>query len=121
MQDPLDLFISPYTPEVQHLIVAARILVLKLLPGSIEQIDFPSRIIAYGYGKKYADLIVAISPFKTYVNLMFSRGVEIFDPEGLLEGTGKKARHIKLKIKEDILNPAVSDLLMRAREMLYQA
>jgi hypothetical protein len=117
LQDPLDLFISSCMPEVQNLILTTWALILKLLPGSIEQIDFPSKIIAYGYGKKYADLIVAISPFKTYVNLMFGRGVEISDADGLLEGTGKKARHIKLKSSKDLLNPAVSDLLIRAREL----
>jgi hypothetical protein len=38
---------------------------------------------------------VAIAPQKSYVNLMFSKGVELLDLDSthLLEGTGKKARH----------------------------
>jgi hypothetical protein len=37
-----------------------------------------------------------INAFKAHVNVGFFRGAEIADPEGLLEGTGKFMRHVKL-------------------------
>ena len=37
-----------------------------------------------------------VNAFKAHVNVGFFRGAEIDDPKGLLEGTGKFMRHVKL-------------------------
>ena len=37
-----------------------------------------------------------VNAFKAHVNVGFFRGAEIADPEGLLEGTGKFMRHVRL-------------------------
>jgi hypothetical protein len=37
-----------------------------------------------------------VSAWKAHVNVGFFRGAEIADPNGLLEGTGKFMRHVKL-------------------------
>ena len=38
-----------------------------------------------------------VNAFQAHVNVGFFRGAEIADPEGLLEGTGKFMRHVKLR------------------------
>jgi hypothetical protein len=38
-----------------------------------------------------------VNAFKAHVNVGFFRGAELADPAGLLEGTGKFMRHVKLK------------------------
>lgn len=38
-----------------------------------------------------------VNVFRAHVNAGFFRGAEIADPEGLLEGTGKFMRHVKLR------------------------
>src|SRR5437773_3273698 len=38
-----------------------------------------------------------VNVFKAHVNVGFFRGAEIADPHGLLEGTGKLMRHVKLR------------------------
>ena len=43
-----------------------------------------------------------IKPAKNHVNLGFWWGVKLDDPEGLLQGTGEKMRHIKISGPEDI-------------------
>ncbi|MBL8168064.1 MAG: DUF1801 domain-containing protein [Acidobacteria bacterium] len=47
--------------------------------------------VAFGY----------VNAFKAHVNVGFFRGAEIADPEGLLEGTGKFMRHVKLRPESD--------------------
>jgi hypothetical protein len=37
-----------------------------------------------------------VNAFTAHVNVGFFRGTELADPEGLLEGTGKFMRHVKL-------------------------
>ncbi len=38
-----------------------------------------------------------VDAFKAHVNVGFFRGAELTDPEGLLEGTGRVMRHVKLR------------------------
>ena len=38
-----------------------------------------------------------VNTFKHHVNVGFFRGAMLEDPEGLLEGSGKRMRHVKLK------------------------
>jgi hypothetical protein len=47
-------------------------------------------------GSGYKGLVFVISPFKTHVNLGIVHGATLADPAGLLEGTGKVHRHVKL-------------------------
>ena len=43
-----------------------------------------------------------VRAFKNHVNFGFWRGVELPDPDGLLQGDGDKMRHIKLSSPDDI-------------------
>jgi len=52
-----------------------------------------------------------VNAFKAHVNVGFFRGTEIADPEGLLEGTGKYMRHVKLTASHGIDAPALSRLI----------
>jgi len=115
-QPTLDEFLSSYTLEVQALVMQTRAVVLEVLSGAEEQVDPPSKIIAYGYGKRYADLVCAIAPYKSYVNLIFAKGARLPDPEGLLTGTGKHARHVKIRSAEDVVRPGVKALIEAAKE-----
>ncbi len=110
----VDEFLSKYPPEIGELAFQTRALIQKLLPDVLEMVDPSSKIIAYGYSPKYADLICAIAPYKTYLNLMFSDGTELDDPDKLLTGTGKRARHVKITGVGDLENPAVQMLIQQA-------
>ena len=62
-----------------------------------------------------------VNAFTAHVNVGFFRGAEIADPEGLLEGTGKYMRHVKLRPDRDVDAAALMKLIetaytdMRAR------
>ncbi len=55
-----------------------------------------------------------IRAFKNSVNFGFWRGVDLADPHGLLEGTGDKMRHIKIRSTEDIDEAAFADFVRQA-------
>lgn len=40
--------------------------------------------------------IAALGSHKDHVNLQLTRGAELIDPKGIVEGTGKSMRHVKL-------------------------
>ena len=43
-----------------------------------------------------------VNAFKAHVNVGFFRGAELADPAGVLEGTGKFMRHVKLRPERDV-------------------
>jgi hypothetical protein len=55
-----------------------------------------------------------INAFKAHVNVGFFRGAELADPNGLLEGTGKLMRHVKLRPERDVDAPALTKLIETA-------
>jgi len=50
-------------------------------------------------------------PATNHVSLGFNYGSELPDPKGLLEGTGKLFRHIKIKSQEQLSNKDLVALL----------
>jgi hypothetical protein len=55
-----------------------------------------------------------VNAFKAHVNVGFFRGAELADPAGLLEGTGKFMRHVKLIPGRDIDAAALRALIEAA-------
>jgi hypothetical protein len=55
-----------------------------------------------------------VNIFAAHVNVGFFNGAALDDPAGLLEGTGKRMRHVKLRPFADRNSPAVSVLIAAA-------
>ena len=55
-----------------------------------------------------------VNAFRAHVNVGFFRGAEIADPEGLLEGTGKFMRHVKLSPGAEVDATALMKLIETA-------
>lgn len=55
-----------------------------------------------------------VNAFRAHVNVGFFRGAELPDPTGLLEGTGKFMRHVKLAQGRDVDAAALAHLIRTA-------
>ena len=55
-----------------------------------------------------------VNAFKAHVNVGFFRGAEIADPKGLLEGTGRFMRHVKLSPEREVDAAALTKLIETA-------
>jgi Domain of unknown function (DU1801) len=60
------------------------------------------------------DGYVYIMGHKSHINLGFFHGIDLPDPQGMLQGTGKKLRHIKLASLDDAKRPEVRSLAKAA-------
>lgn len=109
-QEFTDLF-KAYSEDVQKIALATRALVLKLIPKAVEQVDAKSKVVGYGFGTGYKDMICSLMPAKTWVTLGIGWGAELPDPQRLLEGAGKVHRHVKVKSLSELDNPALAVLL----------
>jgi hypothetical protein len=52
-----------------------------------------------------------VNVFKAHVNVGFFLGADLEDPAGLLEGTGKRMRHVKVKPGDDLDIAALTALV----------
>ena len=55
-----------------------------------------------------------VNAFKAHVNVGFFRGAELADPDGLLEGTGKFMRHVKVRPEGNVDARALTKLIETA-------
>jgi hypothetical protein len=71
---------------------------------------------ALGYGPTDSgfDRIVYVTVFEAHLNLGFFFGGFLPDPEGLLVGSGKRMRHIKIRSLQESENAAIKSLLAHA-------
>lgn len=96
---------------------ALRDTVLEIDTNACEVVRLGDNAASYGVGpRKMLDGYVYILPHKRWVNLGFYQGVELADPEGLLEGTGAKMRHVKISSVDDANRSAVRALITGALE-----
>jgi hypothetical protein len=110
----LDEFFSPYAEEVFTGAMKLRDVLFANLPGIIEQIDTSAKMVAYSYGQKYIELVCVIIPSKKGLKLGFNRGVDLPDPDGILEGTGKISRYVEIKSENQIKSLPIKRLLESA-------
>jgi len=97
----IEEYISKQIPEVQGIIKTIRNLILKDFPKLKEQISWNCLCF------KDKNIILSLSPEEGYVRIDFHYGLELEDPESLLQGEVEKLKHIK-----------VADLSLLHREQL---
>lgn len=111
MDAAIDDFLAGYGEEIFTRALRLRGVLLEQLPDITEQLDLSSRMIYYCYGQKYSELICVIIPSKKGLKLGFNRGVELPDPSGLLEGTGKISRYVVIRSEADAEREEVKALI----------
>jgi hypothetical protein len=89
-------------------------LIRRAIPKVGEQVDRPAKIIGYSFGPRYSDMICVLMPTKASVNFGFYRATELPDPDGILQGTGKLHRHVKLTVPDDVEASSLRAMLKAA-------
>lgn len=112
MSTEFDDLLSSYHPDIQAIARRVRALVFEVAPDVSEHVYPALKVVRYGLeGNKMAGLVFFLMPHKERVNLGFNHGTSLPDPTGLLEGTGKNLRHVKLNDEAAVGNPALRGLL----------
>ena len=102
-------------PHLVEIATALKGLILELHADTIEVVRLGDKAASFGVGpKKMSEAYAYIMPLKKHVNLGFYYGAMLPDPQKLLEGTGKKLRHVKIKSLDMVKDPAVRALLAAA-------
>ena len=117
-----DELVAGVGPELESLARDLRTLILDVHPDAVEVVRLRDREASYGVGpKKMSEAYAYIMPQEGHVNLGFYNGVSLSDPESLMEGTGKRMRHVKVRSKEETGRPALRRLIEAALEERREA
>jgi len=102
-------------PEMRPIAARLRAIVREVDPDTVEVVRLGDRAATFGVGpKKMSEGYAYVLPHKQWVNLGFYRGADLPDPSGLMEGTGKKLRHVKVRSVADAERPEVRALIAEA-------
>lgn len=105
---------------MRPLMEAARRLIREVDPNTTEVVRLGDRAASYGVGpKKMKEGYAYVMPHASHINLGLYQGASLPDPEGLLEGTGAKMRHVKVRELGDL--ERCRGLLLAAVEERRQA
>jgi hypothetical protein len=103
-------------PELRKVVLGLRSFVKGTVPGTKETVN------AWGI-----PTFEAKSPFcfymvgKNHVTFGFHYGTSLEDPQGLLEGSGKNIRHVKLRAVEDLERKGLKGLVLTAARLKGKA
>ena len=111
------------SPVMREIYLDIHRLVLETLPGVAYSVDCKDGMLGYGARQYGYDGwgMAALAAHSKWVSLMFMLGADLEDPDGLLEGSGKKMRHVKIHTPEQF-NERLSALqaLIEAASKLNQ-
>ena len=94
-----------------------RALVIGLHPDTVEVPRKGDKAVGFGFGeKKMSETYCYLMPQTDRVNIGFLWGAALEDPNALLEGKGKKLRHVKVFDQETARSAKVAQLVYLAIE-----
>jgi hypothetical protein len=109
-------FIAKFDPAIAKLIRAARTALRARFPTAIEQVYDNYNFLAIGFctTERTSDCFVSIAANAKGVGLSFYYGASLPDPHGILQGSGKQNRFIRLEGAATLKQAAVVAMLASA-------
>ena len=112
MADVVKEFLTNYPEEIRRITLELRNTTRKAMPKAHEFLYYDA--INYSTNDSPLGRICFISPMEKYVSFGFLFGARLDDQHHMLEGSGKRARHVKIRTLKEAKNPALKDLVKAA-------
>lgn len=111
-------FIAKFDPAIAKLARAARAKLRKQLPTAIELVYDNYNALAIGFAptEKTSHAVLSLALWPRGVNLYFTYGATLPDPDELLEGNGNQGRFVRLTSASQLDDRKVKALIERAVE-----
>jgi hypothetical protein len=114
----LEGFLLEFLPETAALMRDARAKLRGLFPDAVELVydNYNALVIGFGPSERPSEAPLSLALVPRWVNLCFLHAADLPDPAGLLLGSGKVARHMKIYHAGEIDAPAVQALIRQAAD-----
>ena len=111
-------FLAKFTPEIAALAEAILTKMRRSYPTAVELVydNYNALAIGFAPGERTSDAIFSIALFPRWISLFFLQGVGLQDPDRLLQGQGKVARHVVLPTLDALDDPRLVALMDQAVE-----
>lgn len=113
----LTQFIAKYSPSVAADGRAALAKVRRLVPGAVELVydNYNWLVVGFCPSERASEAVLSVVFAPRWITLCFLQsGPKLPDPDGLLRGSGKQVRNIRLESAKDLDKPAVRTLIEEA-------
>ena len=109
-------FIAKFDSSNAALIRSCRAAMRKRLPTALELVydNYNFFVIGYSSTERASDCVVSLACGANGVSLSFYRGATLPDPDGVLLGSGKQNRFVRLDSAKTLASPAVERLIAAA-------
>jgi hypothetical protein len=106
-------FIGKFDPAVARVIRSARTAVRKRFPTAVEIVYDNYNVLVFGFSasERPSDCIVSLAAAANGAGLSFYYGATLPDPDGILQGSGKQNRFVRLPNAKVLSEPAVAALI----------
>ncbi len=108
---PVSEYVKRVPPSLRPTLQAGRRVIKALAPEDAREIAYRAWPIRYRVGELY---VCGIGNYPRWVSIYFFGGADLDDPDGILEGTGKGMRHVKLREPKDADAPELRRMIRRA-------
>jgi hypothetical protein len=115
-QHILEKALADYSPEIRERASALIAKARAKVPGANILVYDAYNALAVGFSAndKQSGIAFSITSYPRWVSLFFPRGVDLDDPCGLLEGSGKAIRHVVMENERHFDEPGIRALIDQA-------
>jgi hypothetical protein len=99
--------LASHSVDLQAAARALEAVIREAQPDVVVEYDPGNGLLAFGRSMKMRDLLFALIPHAGWVNLQLAAGALLPNSDGLIEGTGKRIRHIKVRSQEQATSTSV--------------
>jgi hypothetical protein len=117
-EEQLRSFIEKFDPKHRAVIRAARKALRKRFPTATELVydNYNFFVIGFGPSERPSECFISIAAASNGVGLCFIHGATLPDPAGILAGSGKQTRFVRLPSADVLQQPELQALLSSAAE-----
>jgi hypothetical protein len=108
--------LEKFDPAVARVVREACPILRRRFATAVELVYDNYNALAIGWGatERASDVVVSLAVYASGVNLYFMQGARLPDPAGLLQGSGRQGRFIRLPQANLLTTPALTALLNEA-------
>jgi len=106
-------FMARYDADIIGVAIDARARLRRRMPGAHELVydNYNALVIGFGPTERASDAVISLALYPRWVTLFFLFGATLPDPLGLLKGSGKQVRSIRLATASTVDTPGVRALI----------
>jgi len=113
----LEGFISKYSPDVTVEGRAALVKLRRLVPGAVELVydNYNWLVVGFCPSERASEAVLSLVFTPRWLSVCFlQNGSKLPDPTGLLRGSGKRVRNVRLESAKDLDKPTIRSLIKEA-------